>query len=151
MKYQQSKRNYITDEVIYRILIITFVHVDEFPLPELHVTTIYYYVIVHRVDTWHKSGGVLRHPDFTARTLAALHSIVKQDWKREMQRELAEQVQLQCYVCACWSVVSILQPFPYIHVHTTISVSSSYNIIISSTRLICTCSCNTGFKPCVAN
>ena len=96
-------------------------HVDELPLPEL--ATIYYYIIVHRVNTWHKSGGVVRHPDFTARTLAALHSIVKQDWKREMQRdrELTEQVRLQCYVCACWSVVSILQLFPYNYTYNYLS------------------------------
>ena len=48
-----------------------------------------------RVDTHHKKG-VWRpsHCGFTARTLVALHGIVEQDWKREMQkeRELEEQV-----------------------------------------------------------
>ena len=47
-----------------------------------------YTAIQHdRVDTHHKVGGRSRRPDFTARTLAALHGIMELDWKREMQKE----------------------------------------------------------------
>lgn len=53
-----------------------------------------YFAILNanRVDTHHRKGGRPHRPDFTARTLTALHGIVELDWKREMEKERQQLV-----------------------------------------------------------